>query len=78
MDLDAIKAKVQADAYVYTQHAEIERRLDNLTFAEIEQALLVGEILEDIQILAVGRAALLLVLPKRSLFISFVGGVERK
>jgi hypothetical protein len=47
MDINEIKAKVRADQYVYTQHAEIERRSDELTFAQIEVALLTGEILEQ-------------------------------
>lgn len=43
MDIEEIKAKVRADKYVYTHHAEIERRADELTFAQIEEALLNGE-----------------------------------
>ena len=42
-----IKFKVRANEYVYTHHADVERRLDNLTFAQIEEALLNGEILEQ-------------------------------
>jgi hypothetical protein len=47
IDINEIKAKVRADKYVYTHHAEIERRTDELTFAQIEEALLSGEILEQ-------------------------------
>jgi len=47
MDIEEIKAKVRANQYVYTHHAEIERRADELTFAQIEEALLSGEILEQ-------------------------------
>jgi len=47
MDIEEIKARVRADEYVYTQHADIERRADELTFAQIEEALLNGEILEQ-------------------------------
>ena len=47
MDIDEIKARVRADQYVYTLHAEIERRADGLTFAQIERALLSGKILEQ-------------------------------
>ena len=47
MDIDEIKTRVRADQYVYTLHAEIERRADDLTFAQIEYALLNGEILEQ-------------------------------
>ena len=47
IEIEDIKARVRADQYVYTLHAEIERRTDNLTFAQIEDALLHGEILEQ-------------------------------
>jgi hypothetical protein len=47
MDIEAIKAKVRLSQYVYSQHAEIERRAEDLTFAQIEDALLSGEILEQ-------------------------------
>lgn len=46
MNIDEIKAKVRANRYVYTYHAEIERRADGLTLAQVEKALLNGEILE--------------------------------
>ena len=45
--IEEIKALVRADQYVYTLHAEVERRADNLTFAQIEDALLGGKILEQ-------------------------------
>ena len=47
MDIEEIKAKVRDDEYVYTHHAEIQRRADELTFAQVEGALLSGEILEQ-------------------------------
>jgi deoxyribose-phosphate aldolase len=47
MDIAEIKEKVRADSYVYTQHAEIERRIDGLTFGQVEEALLNGEVLEQ-------------------------------
>jgi len=47
MDIEEIKAKVRANKYVYSLHAEIERRADELTFAQVEEALLSGEILEQ-------------------------------
>ena len=46
MDIKEIKAKVGNNQYAYTHHADIERRVDELTFAQIEEALLSGEILE--------------------------------
>ena len=47
MDIEEVKAKIRADQYVYTHHAEIECRADELTFAQVEEALLNGEILEE-------------------------------
>ena len=47
MDIEEIKAKVLANEYVYTHHADIERKADELTFAQVEEALLNGEILEQ-------------------------------
>ncbi|MDZ7761562.1 MAG: DUF4258 domain-containing protein [Desulfovermiculus sp.] len=47
MDIESIKAKVQRDQYVYSLHADIERKADDLTLQEVETALLNGEILEQ-------------------------------
>jgi hypothetical protein len=47
MDIEEIKVKVRADQYVYTYHADVERKADELTFAQVEQALLNGKILEQ-------------------------------
>jgi hypothetical protein len=47
MDIEEIKRKVRNDQYVYSHHAEIERRAEALTFAQVEQALLNGHILEE-------------------------------
>jgi len=47
MDVNEIKSRIRANQYVYTQHAELERKADGLTFVQIEEALLDGEILEQ-------------------------------
>jgi len=47
VDIEEIKRKVRNDQYVYSQHAEIERRTEALTFAQVEEALLNGQILEQ-------------------------------
>lgn len=47
MNLTAIKAKIRANRYYYSHHADIERRNDNLTLVQVEEALLGGEILEQ-------------------------------
>jgi hypothetical protein len=47
MNIEEIRTRVRANEYVYTQHADIERRADELTFSQIEKALLNGQILEQ-------------------------------
>ena len=47
MNIEEIKTSIRANQYVYTHYAEIERRADELTFAQVEEALLSGEILEQ-------------------------------
>ena len=46
MDIEEIRVKIHRSQYVYTHHAEIERREEDLTFMQIEQALLNAVILE--------------------------------
>jgi hypothetical protein len=45
MTIDEIKEKVEKNQYEYTLHAEIERRADDLTFYQIEEAILAGDLL---------------------------------
>lgn len=47
MKIEEIKEKIRKDQYVYSEHGEIERKEDDLTFSQIEEALLNGEILEE-------------------------------
>jgi len=47
MDIEEIKRRVRENRYVYSYHADIERRAESLTFSQIEQAMLNGQILED-------------------------------
>lgn len=47
MDIEEIKARVRRNQYVYSHHAELERKAEDLTFAQIEQALLSGSVLEQ-------------------------------
>jgi len=47
MDIEIIKQLVREDQYLYSVHAEIERKADELTFMQIEEALLNGKILEE-------------------------------
>ena len=47
LDIAEIKAKVHANAYVYSHHADLERKADNLTLTQVEEALLTSTILEQ-------------------------------
>lgn len=47
MDIEVIKECIRKDHYFYSLYAEIERKADGLTFAQVEEALLNGEILEQ-------------------------------
>jgi hypothetical protein len=47
MDIEEIKPKVRASEYIYSHHADLERRADDLTLAQVEDALLTGAILEQ-------------------------------
>ncbi len=47
MNIEDIKKCVRNDQYLYSLHAEIERKADNLTFAQIDEALLNCKILEQ-------------------------------
>jgi len=60
MKLDQIKQRVINGEYVYTYHAEIERRADDLAFYQIESAILNGEILEVYPDLGLGESCLVL------------------
>ena len=60
MTLDEIQDKVLTNEYDYTLHAEIERKADNLTFHQIETAILEGEILEHYPDGGRGESCLLL------------------
>jgi hypothetical protein len=60
MNFDRIKKHVEYGEYVYTLHAEIERRADDLAFYQIETALLNGEVLEKYPDLGLGESCLVL------------------
>lgn len=47
LQLSWIKERVKKNEYLYTLHADEERRNEGLSIAQVEQALLNGRILED-------------------------------
>jgi hypothetical protein len=46
LDAESIREKVRGNQYVYSQHADLAARDDDLTFSQIEQALLECSMLE--------------------------------
>ena len=60
MDIEQIQAKVKADEYVYTSHADVERKADDLTLRQVEMALLNGQILEHYADTGRGESCLIL------------------
>lgn len=47
MDLKKIKRLVRQNHYVYTLHADSERKAEDLTLTQVEEAILNGEKLEE-------------------------------
>lgn len=45
MDISIIKSSIKLNKYEYSMHADIERKADDLTLEQVEQALLRGRIL---------------------------------
>ncbi len=60
MDIGQIKQKISNHEYIYTLHADIERKADELTFYQIEKSLLTGDILETYPDLGLGESCLIL------------------
>ncbi len=60
MDIAEIRAKVRQNQYLYSLHADIERKAEDLTFAQVEQALLDGEMLEHYPDTGRGESCLVL------------------
>jgi len=58
-NIDKIKAKVRRRQYVYSDHGDDERQDENLTLAQVEQALLNGEMLEQYPDTGRGESCLL-------------------
>jgi hypothetical protein len=60
VDANEIKHRVRDNRFLYSQHADIERKADALTFAQIEEALLNCEILEPYPDTGRGESCLVL------------------
>ncbi len=59
MNIEDIKELIRTDQYDYSAHAEIERKADELTFAQVEEAILKGTILEQYPDTGRGESCLL-------------------
>ena len=60
MEAEEIQAKIRQNLYVYTAHGDIERQADDLTFTQVEEALLKAEILEQYPNTGRGESCLVL------------------
>jgi hypothetical protein len=60
IDIEQVKAKVRQSQYVYSHHAEIERRAEAITFAQVEEALINGQVLEQYPDTGRGESCLVL------------------
>ena len=47
LDIGWIKDRIRQNEYYFSRHGDQERQNDDLTIAEVEQAILSGRILED-------------------------------
>ncbi len=47
MDIEWIRQQVRAGNYEFSGHADDERQAERIPIAEVEEALLTGEVLED-------------------------------
>ena len=58
-DIAWIKSKIKADEYYFSRHGDQERQNDNVTIAEVEEALLAGRILEQYEDTGRGESCLI-------------------
>jgi hypothetical protein len=49
VDIEYIQNSVEKNSYFFSKHADDERKNDNLSIIEIEEAILNGTVLEDYQ-----------------------------
>jgi hypothetical protein len=47
LDIEWIRQQVRAGNYEFSGHADDERQAERIPIAEVEEALLAGEVLED-------------------------------
>jgi len=47
MNIDEIIHNIKSDKYIFSNHAEVERKEDELEVVEVEEAIVNGNIIED-------------------------------
>ena len=57
-EIEWIQGRVKKEEYYFSKHGDQERQNDNLTVAEIEEALLAGRILEQYKDTGRGKSCL--------------------
>ena len=78
MLIEEIRLKIRNNQYVYTLHAGIERKADDLTFYQVEEAVLNGMIPEQYPDTGRGKAVLSQDFPKIFRFILSADGAVMK
>ena len=73
MDIDELKAYVDAGKFRLSIHAEMEAAADNLYISEIVAAILNDDLLENIRTQDAVKAVCCLDLLERNRFMSYVG-----
>jgi len=58
LDIQWIKQQVRTDSYYFSRHGDQERQRDDLTLAEVQEALLRGIILEEYEDTGRGESCL--------------------
>jgi hypothetical protein len=57
-EIDGIQEQIRKEEYYFSKHGDQERQNDNLTIAEVEEAVLRGRILEQYEDTARGESCL--------------------
>lgn len=77
LKLEWIQERIKRDEYYFSEHGDQERQNDNLTFKEIEEALLTGRILEHYEDTGRGESCLVVGFTQLGKPIHVVCGTRR-
>lgn len=64
--------------YLYSRHADIERKNDHLTFRQLKEAILSGAMLEHYPDTGRGETCLVVGRPETRQYTECAGGMERR